>query len=303
MTDTDTSADKHSLSLLHFPHSVDSASALAKRLGIDCHQIDVHRFPDHEARITLPDIDNEAVAIYLSLDDPDHKLIELMLACAALTEAGIRSIILIAPYLCYMRQDIAFQRGQAVSQRIVGQFLASLVDIIITVDPHLHRTTELGDAVPAKQAIALSSAGLQAEHINQHFPGALLIGPDRESEQWVGRIAALSGCDYLVADKQRRGDRSVQITLPEAAISGRQVLLIDDMASTGQTLAACAHILQQRQAEEIHALITHALFTRQAEQLLTRAGIASVCSTDSISHPSNCISLTPLLAATLQGLI
>jgi ribose-phosphate pyrophosphokinase len=293
----------HDLSLLYFPDYAGQASDLAKQLGIACQAIDLHRFPDQESRITLPAIDSKRVAIYLSLDHPDHKLVELMLTCATLTESGVQSIILIAPYLCYMRQDIAFQPGQAVSQRIIGKFLASLVDVIITVDPHLHRTTELGQAVPAKQAIALSSTRLQADFISRHYQDAILVGPDQESEQWVSRIAAYSGLDYLVAAKQRLGDRSVHIELPAADVSGRQVLLIDDMVSTGHTLANCAHILQQRQATKISALVTHALFSQQAEEHLARAGITEISSTDSINHHSNRIRLAPLLVDCLQNLI
>ncbi len=87
-----------------------------------------------------------------SLDRPNDKLIELLLAAEAARELGARHLTLVAPYLCYMRQDAAFRPGEAVSQRIDGRFLARSFDAVVTVDPHLHRTARLGDAVPAARA-------------------------------------------------------------------------------------------------------------------------------------------------------
>ena len=74
----------------------------------------------------------------------------------------MQRLLLVAPYLAYMRQDIAFHPGEAVSQRIVGPFLASLFDAVVTVDPHLHRVATLHEAVPAAHTVALSGAPLLA---------------------------------------------------------------------------------------------------------------------------------------------
>ncbi|MCZ4328253.1 ribose-phosphate pyrophosphokinase-like domain-containing protein, partial [Brachybacterium paraconglomeratum] len=87
-------------------------------------------------------------ALYRSLDQPNEKLVELLLAARTARTLGAPHLTLVAPYLPYMRQDIAFSPGEAVSQRIVGPFLASLVDAVITVDPHLHRVASLRDVVP-----------------------------------------------------------------------------------------------------------------------------------------------------------
>lgn len=288
-----------STTLLHFndPRAIDVADILC----IPQLNIDVHRFPDSESKITLPIISTDSIAIFLSLDQPNSKLIELMLACSTLQESHHKPIILIAPYLCYMRQDSAFEIGQAVSQKIIGRFLAGFITDIITVDAHLHRTAELLQAVPCEHAINLSSAGLQADFLGKQQNNAILVGPDSESEQWVSQVAQLADMEYIVANKHRTGDHQVNITLPDFDLSGRDIILIDDIASTGQTLASCAQVISRQPVNSIHALITHALFNDDAEKIMHQSGIQSVWSTDSIKHPTNRISLAPLLAEALKA--
>ena len=174
------------MTLLHF--NDDRGIDIANIIGIPHLNIDVHHFPDNESKVTLPILSTDAIAIYLSLDQANSKLIELMLACATLQESHHKPIILIAPYLGYMRQDIAFEIGEAVSQKIIGNFLANYITDIITVDSHLHRTTELIHAIPCEHAINLSSAGLQADFLGEHHDNPILIGPDEESEQWSVRL-------------------------------------------------------------------------------------------------------------------
>jgi len=287
-----------SISLLHFNDN--RAIEIANLLDIPHLKIDVHTFPDKEAKVTLPILSTDAIAIYLSLDDPDSKLVTLMLACATLQQSHHKPIVLLAPYLCYMRQDIAFEIGEAVSQQIIGRFLASYVTDVITVDAHLHRTAELIQAVPCKNAVNLSSAKLQADFLRTQHNNALLIGPDAESEQWVSQVAQLANLEYLVANKQRTDDHTVSISLPDYDLDGREIILIDDIASTGQTLATCAKQVSRQAVRSINALITHALFDPSAEQVMQQSGIQSIWSTDSILHDSNHISLTPLLADALK---
>ncbi|MCL4747134.1 MAG: ribose-phosphate pyrophosphokinase-like domain-containing protein, partial [Burkholderiaceae bacterium] len=151
--------------VLHFERDTAAARALAAQLGVAAAPIDLHRFPDGELRLAFAQAPGESVAIYATLDDPNEKLVALMLAARTARELGTRALTLVAPYLCYMRQDIAFTPGQAVSQRIVGRFLAELFDAVVTVDPHLHRVASLNEAVPAKRALALSAAHLIGEFV------------------------------------------------------------------------------------------------------------------------------------------
>lgn len=285
--------------VLGFPESATMAEAIAAELEAPCATVDVHAFPDAESRVRLPaDIPNEVV-LCRSLDHPNAKLIELMLAARCARELGAQQVTLVAPYLCYMRQDAAFHPGEAVSQRIVGRFLADLADTLVTVDPHLHRVHALADAVPVSRAVTVSGAPLMGAFLAARGETPLLVGPDRESEQWVGEVARVAGLDFAVANKLRRGDRSVEVALPERDYTDRDIVLVDDVASSGRTLASAAVALQKAGAARIDVLVTHALFAGDAMSVLRDAGASGIWSSDSIPHPSNAFSLAPALAEAL----
>jgi len=201
--------------------------------------------------------------------------------------------------LAYMRQDIAFHPGEAVSQRIVGPFLASLFDAVVTVDPHLHRVATLPEAVPAAQAVVVSGAPLLADWIVQQRPGALLVGPDGESAQWVAQAAQRHGLQHAVCTKERHGDRSVTIALPPLDVQGRAVVLLDDMASTGHTLAQATRLLLQAGAASVDVAVTHALIAPDALTALHEAGVGCFWSTDCVAHASNAVAMAPALATAL----
>ena len=283
--------------LLGFADYETPAKNLADTLKIEYASVEIHRFPDGESKLTLPVDLPETVAFCRSLNLPNSKLIELLIAAQTARQHGALEIILIAPYLCYMRQDIAFNPGEAVSQKIIGKFIAEHFDAVLTVDAHLHRIHDLHEAIPVNQAINLSAAELIGEYVKAHVENPLLLGPDEESKQWVQSAAKIGDFEFGVALKKRMGDRSVNISLPDISFANRNVVIIDDMASTGQTIIETAKELFQRKAQNVCCAVTHALFYEQVTERMQQAGIQSVWSTDSVQHPTNNIPLAKLLAA------
>lgn len=289
--------------LLHFDEDQATAQRIAGAAGMACASIARHRFPDGEIKLRLPAELPQHVVLLRSLDNPNEKLTELLLVAHTARELGARHLTLVAPYLAYMRQDIAFQSGEVVSQRVVGRFLADLFDAVITVDPHLHRVATLQEAVPVPQAVVLSGAPLLAELIATHHTAPLLVGPDEESAQWIAQAARVYGFDFGVCSKVRHGDRDVQIALPEAmAFAGRAVVLLDDVASSGRTLAGAARLLLAGGAASVDVAITHALFAGDALQVIQNAGVGRVWSTDCIAHTSNAVSMAASIAHALLSL-
>ena len=287
--------------VLGFPDYREAAQRVAANAGIAYADISVHRFPDGESLVKLPGELPPDVVLFTSLDDPNRRLIELEFAAATAKELGANRLTLIAPYLCYMRQDVAFHPGEAVSQRIVGALLARHFDTLITVDPHLHRTARLSEAIPVGRAIALSAAPVIADWLKQQGDDSLLIGPDEESGQWVSAIAAPGNLDYGVARKERLGDNEVRVSLPDCTFEGRKVTLVDDVASTGHTLAEAARQISGRGASSVSVIVSHALFVNDALQLLKDAGVGNICSTDSIRHETNQLLLDDILSRALTG--
>ena len=289
--------------LLGFEEYDTQARRLAATLGLPYAIVDVHHFPDGECKIALPERLPAHVVFCRSLDRPNDKLIQLLLAASTARQLGALRLTLVTPYLCYMRQDKAFAPGEAVSQPVIGRFLARLFDDVITVDPHLHRTHDLADAVPAVNAIALSATAAMREFLHSHYRAhlenyadAILLGPDSESEQWVRSLAEADGRSHGIARKQRLGDRKILITLPDLDLMAHAVVLVDDVISSGETIAITSQACLKRGAKSVDVLVTHPLFAEGAIERLREAGIGEVWSTDSIPHPSNCIALTNLLA-------
>ena len=287
--------------LLAFEDEAVLARELAAALDLPLAFVGCHRFPDGELRLVLPKPLPARVLLLRGLQQPSDKLVQLLIAAPAAREWGARELWLIAPYLAYMRQDIEFTPGEAVSQRHVARLLASQFERVITVDPHLHRIASLDEVMPAGTGLALSAAPLLGAWIAAQVPGALLVGPDEESAQWVQEAARAGGLAQAVGRKLRSGDHQVELALPELDVSGRAVVLLDDMASTGRTLIGAARQLLARGAASVDVAVTHALFNGDALPALQAAGVRHVWSSNAVPHPSNAVSIAPLLAAGLRG--
>lgn len=286
--------------LLCFDDELALARSLSEATGMALACVQTHVFPDGETKLQLPTHLPSRVVLLRSLHQPNTKLIELLLSARTARALGAQHLSLVAPYLAYMRQDMAFQPGEAVSQQIVGHFLGELFDAVITVDPHLHRIARLDQAIPCAQALALTAAPLLADFVHQQRPDALLVGPDEESEQWITAAAQARQMDHAVCRKTRHGDRQVDIHLPDVAVAGRAVVLLDDIASSGHTLAKTAELLLQGGARSVDVAVTHALFSGDALAVVQAAGVGHIWSTNTVLHESNCVNVAGLLATALR---
>jgi ribose-phosphate pyrophosphokinase len=291
------------LAVHSLPSSTRDATRLAARLGVPLHEIDLHRFQDGELRVTVGPAAATSI-IYASLDQPNEKLLALLFAAEALRRNGARRLVLVAPYLAYMRQDTAFHAGEAVSQKVVGRLLSEIMDRIITVDAHLHRTPDIRDVFPGIEANNLSAIPVIADVLRAGGVSAdtVAVGPDAESRPWVSDLAGRLGIELAVASKTRHSDRSVEIGFSDPGMfKGRPVLLVDDIVSSGGTLLTCAKALVAAGAKTIDAVITHALFPTALGDEFARAGIRSIRSTHSVPHPTNAIVLDDLFVVALRN--
>ena len=176
---------------------------LQSRLGVPMHEIALHRFPDGELRVTV----GPAAS---TTDHLCRRSIGPMTSCSRscsppkrLRRDGAKRLVLVAPYLCYMRQDAAFQQGEAISQKVIGRLLAGIVDRVITVDAHLHRTTDIKSVFPGIEADNLSAMPAIADALRAagFDPEMIVVGPDAESRPWVSDLAGRLGVAHAVAQK------------------------------------------------------------------------------------------------------
>lgn len=284
-----------------FAESRAPARRLATLLGARCATVATHRFPDGESLIRVAKTASVAV-LYRSLDHPNEKLVELLFAASALRDRGASHVVLVAPYLGYMRQDTAFAPGEAVSQRVVGTLLATHFDGVVTVDPHLHRIKSLAQVMPGIETAAVSAAEVLADALRPIVTcDTVLIGPDLESRPWVESVARPLGLTVLVGRKRRLGDRQVRLSIGDIElVRGRHVVLIDDVISSGGTLLECTKLLKEAGARRIDARTAHCLASATDLGRLKRGGISSVRATDTVPGSVSRIPVASAIGAALR---
>lgn len=287
--------------ILALPGAERLAEMLAQQLHCAASTLETHRFPDGEAVVRLRTaVSGQRVLLVAHLDRPDEKTLPLVFAADAARELGASQVGLVAPYLPYMRQDDRFHEGEALTSKTYARLLSSTVDFLLTIDPHLHRWPSL-DAIYTVPAQVVPAAPAIAAWLQREVPRPILVGPDSESEQWVADVARRVGAPWFVMTKVRRGDRDVQVRMPDGVDpSGRTPVLLDDIMSSGHTMAAAAEVLRSAGWPAALCIGVHALLDATGMDLLHRSGISRIVSCDTVPHPTNAIPVAGVLAERLR---
>ena len=285
--------------LFIMPEQEALAESLLQKTGWQRGNMVLRQFPDGETYIrVLDDVHDQDVAILCQLHHPDTRVLPLLLMADTLHDLGARKVGLIAPYLAYMRQDKRFNEGEGVSSHYFARLISQHLDWLLTVDPHLHRIHDLGE-VYRIPATALTAVQPIAEWIMQNIKAPLVIGPDGESEQWAARVAQAAGCPWEVLQKQRFGDRDIQISLPHVEQHlQRTPVLVDDIISTGKTMMLAARHLQDAGMAAPVCVAVHGIFAPGALEEMQAQGL-TVITSNSIPNNSSQIDLAGLLSSAL----
>lgn len=280
------------------------APELVAHLDLDHGAVTVRHFPDGEShvRIDTPVQGRHAIVV-CTLDRPDGKLVPLLLLASAVREAGAVSVGLVAPYLAYMRQDKRFHIGETVSARHVAAWISRGMDWLVTVDPHLHRIADLSQVYSIPSRVVHAAEGV-ASWVRSNVRQPLLIGPDEESAQWVGDVARRADAPFVVLAKTRRGDRDVEVSVPEVdRWRLHRPVLVDDIVSSARTMIETVGHLRHAGLVAPVCVAVHAVFAQTAYDDLRAAGVAQIVSCDTISHPSNRIALASAIAECVRDFL
>jgi ribose-phosphate pyrophosphokinase len=257
----------------------------------------LHRFPDGESHVRLvADLEFDGAILVCSLHHPDEKFLPLIFAAATAREHGAQSVGLVAPYLAYMRQDARNTPGEGITSGYFADAISKNFDWLVTVDPHLHRIHALSD-IYSIPAASLKAAPPISRWINEHVAQPLLIGPDAESIQWVSDVAKNAGAPFIVLEKVRKGDRQVEVSIPEIKKwRDRTPVLVDDIVSTGRTMAETIRHLIALHMQRPICIGVHGLFADDALQAMNEAGAARIVTCNTVPHVSNEIDVTDMIA-------
>ena len=277
------------------------AKSVARKLKASYSKLTISSFPDGDLYLKFnTSLKGKKLVIVQSFHpDSSRSLIEVIFAAQTAKDLGAKKVILVAPYLAYMRQDKRFNSGEAISSRIMAKLLNSSIDKIITVDPHLHRYRSLKDifTISTKK---LTANGVIARCVHKNFHDAVIIGPDWESYQWAEDIAKKIHVPVTVLRKQRYSSHKVRVKLVDKInLKGKDVVIVDDIISTGHTIAEAAKKAKKLGAKNVYAICVHGLYVDNALRTMISAGVKRVISTNTITHPTNGIDISSEIVAAL----
>jgi ribose-phosphate pyrophosphokinase len=280
------------------PGNTDLADDLAVHTGLEAGSIETRRFPDGETYVRIQGAADDQSFLVCTLARPDKQFLPLTFAARAIRESGAKRLSLIAPYLAYLRQDRQFKEGEAVSSRVFAALVSREFDALVTVDPHLHRYASLGEiyCIPTKVVQTSEMIGAWVRH-NVREP--VVMGPDKESAQWVEDVARHAACPWAIFRKERHGDRDVTLTSPNLDLFGDCTpVLIDDIISSGATIIGAAKILLDAGLRPGFCIAVHALFDARVSTELASL-FEAVLTTDSIPNRFGRFQVAPLIAKAL----
>ncbi|MHA1833035.1 MAG: ribose-phosphate diphosphokinase [Candidatus Baldrarchaeia archaeon] len=265
---------------------------------------EIKRFPDGEKYVRITgDVNGKAVAVIQSFyHQPDEFLIEYFLMVDTLKDLGAKRVLGVVPYFAYARQDERFKPGEAVSFKIVTKLIEEVgTDEIYTVDTHLHRVEQLSEIfrIPAHN---LTAVPLLAQYIKKNFEltNPIVIGPDEEAEQWAKVAAKELEAEYDVLEKERLGPSEVRIKTRELDVKNRDVVIVDDIISTGGTMVEAIKMLKEHGAKNIIAACTHPILVQNALTKIYQAGALAVIGTDTVPSSISFVSVAPVIAEALR---
>ena len=280
------------------------AAKVARGLGTESAKLEIKKFPDGEKYLRLlEDVKGEDVVVIQSISRmPDEFLFEYLLLVDTLKDLGAKRVVSFVPYFAYARQDERFNPGEALSFKTVSKLIESVgTDEIYTSDLHQHRVLRSSDVfkIPSRN---LSAMPLLADYVEKagNLQKPLIIGPDAEAEQWAKLVAERLHTDYDVFEKKRFGSENVQVRPRNANAKDRDVLIVDDIISTGGTIVEALKMLFSQGAKKIDVACTHPLLMGGALAKIYETGAQNVIGTDTVPSPVSYVSVAPLIVEQIK---
>lgn len=275
--------------------SVRLAASMGESVGVEPVARELERFPDGEIHVRLHDeLRDDDVYLVQSTGPPTQEhLTELFLLADAAHRAGAARITAVVPYLAYARQDRRTATGEPVGLRVVAELLrASHVDRLVVVDPHTPALESIVSVpVETTTAVPLLAAAVR-ERIDTRTgadpqaPDAVLVAPDLGAAKLVERYAAELGHEVAIVRKTRLSGDEVEAGAVVGDVAGRRPIIVDDMISTGGTLASAIEALAGAGATgPVLVAVSHGLMVGPAVSRLLEAGVDTLVTTDGLEVP------------------
>lgn len=260
------------------------AQEIADSLEISLARLDLGRFPDGEVSLqVLESVRGQDTFVVQTIAlDPDRYLVELLIIIDALKRASARTITAVIPYYGYCRQDRKDKPREPITAKLVADLLTrSGATHILTMDLHAGQLEGFFDIpVDHIHGMPVLAKAVQELKLKQ----CVIVAPDVGSVKRARSFATLLDAEFAVIGKRRLTASNVETVTVIGDVNGKDVLLADDMCSTGGTLVSAAKACREKGAKRIFAAVTHGLMIGNALERIEQSPIEALYMCNTIPY-------------------
>ena len=280
--------------------SKDLAKRLARKLKAVYIETETKIFPDGESKITLRKIPKKSVILVVQSTYPpvDTNLLQVLSIISQVRKISSRTFAII-PYMGYARQDKQFLSGEVITMSVIAKILQSAgAKKVIVVD--IHSNTALNHFnIPTENISAVPELANYFKKLNLKNP--LVVSPDVGGSSRSKKFASLLKTDFIVLKKHRdRKTGSVSIQTAKMDVQGKDLILVDDIISTGSSIIKAAQFLKKQKCKRVFVACTHGLLVEGAEKKIRKAGVSRIISTNTIPGNTSKVDVSGILAKSVQ---
>lgn len=287
------------------------AEEIAKQLGISLGRLHLERFPDGETSLQIIDSvrGRDVFVVQPVALDPNNYLVELLIIVDALKRASARNIVAVIPYYGYCRQDRKDKPRVPITAKLVANLLMQAgVTRVLTMDLHAGQVQGFFD-IPVDNLFARPALTSAVEAMKPKE--LIVVTPDLGSLKIARSFASHMHVDFAVIDKHRKDPTQVEVVNVIGDVKGKDVLLADDICSTGATIVSAAKACQGKGARRIFAAVTHGLFVGDSVEKIEASPIEKLFTSNTIpqtdrtkgSKKIQYISVAPLFAKAISCIL
>jgi len=288
-------------SLIAGNSSKDLAQKISRKLKANLVKCEVRVFPDGESKITLKGkiSKNKSIVVQSIYPPVDTNLIQALSLISKAKEQS-KEVVVVIPYLGYARQDREFLPGEIVTMKVIGRLFKGVgASEIIVVDIH----SLIGLKHFKFKTLNLSAIPDLVDYFKKiRMKNPLVVSPDQGGKERAKKFANLLNSDYIALQKKRdRKTGKVKIeTSGLDGVKGRDLVLVDDMISTGGSIIKATEFLKKQKCNRIFVACTHALLIKDAEKKIRKAGVSKIISANTIPGTTSVVDVSGTITKALK---
>ncbi len=288
------------------PSSVDLGNSIASHLNVQAIKVDLRTFSDGESKIRInSNLSNKKCIVVQSTYPPvDSNILQALMIVSSCYSSGASEVIPVIPYMGYARQDRAFLEGEFVTISLIAKLFECIgVQNLITVDIHSVKSLSYFNC----NVVNISSINSLACYALKNFElnKPVVVSPDIGGINRAKEFASILNAPFFGLKKKR--DRLTGEVIMEESldvnIKDRDIIIIDDMISSGGTILKATNLLKKNNCGKISVMCVHALADEKSLRLLTESGLSNIISTNSVPKSSSKVDLSLDISRTLSDIL